>query len=124
MPSFKFKDVRTDSNEIDYELGDRTSKQITESDTKIIDGDRTKMAVEFQAKIQSQIDSVILQDDLPRDDVERGFTAGDFEDAYPNGNVFLEIRGSDLVVVTRNEVVSVTFDSVNGVYNVKVSDVG
>lgn len=124
MPSFQFKEVFHDQNEIDYELADRVSRSVTLADIAVTDGDQVKIAAAYQFLIQGQIDSEIVQSDLPLDDPERDFRARDFEDLYPAGNVFLERRGPNLIRVTRNEVVRISWDSVNSVYNVGVSTVG
>ena len=100
------------------------ARSVTLADIAVVDGDQVKIAAAYQFLIQNQIDVERAQSDLPLDDPERDFRAQDFETLYPAGNVFLERRGPDVIRVTRNEVVRITWDSVNSVYNVGVSTVG
>ena len=124
MPSFRFTAVRAD--EIDYRRPDATTRTLTLADVAVPDGDPVKIAVAWQALIQAEIDKEERLDSLPLDDPERNFknlseAQAFFASEYPAGNVFIEKRTGALWRITRNEVVSITWDVA---YDVKVSTVG
>ena len=121
MTIFRFKAVRSGTHEIDYETADKVSRKVTLADISVSDGNQVKIAAAYQALIQAEIDTEMLQSDLPPDDPERQWKASDFEAGYPKGNRYLERRGSNLFIVERPEVVSITWDEVYNAYRVKVS---
>ena len=129
MPSFRFTAIR--SNEIDYRRPDASTRTLTLVDALAAGGDSVKVAIIWQDLIQAEIDKEDRLDSLPVDDPEHddNFTnlaqaEAFFATLYPAGNVFIERRQGVLWRVTRNEVVGVTWDAVNSVYNVKVSTIG
>ena len=127
MPSFHFLDVR--GAEIDYRRPDRSTRTLTLAD--VVDGAPDKIAIAWQELIQAEIDKEDRLDSLPTEDPEHADNFQNLRQAedfyatkYPAGNAFPEQRQGVLWRVTRPEVVEITWDAVNSVYNVKVSVVG
>ncbi len=133
MPSFRFTEVRHVLGEFDIVHPLTGPDTITPADVGGDPSSQIGLANLVEAFIQQTIDLEDNLDDLPVEDPEHRDNFNNFkqvetffENLYPAGNVTVEVRqpGNQWWRVTRNEVVSVTWDAVNSVYNVKVSTVG
>ncbi len=129
MTSLRFTDVDSGNSTITYRRPDGTFRTLTLLDAPGQDTNEDAAAA-FQNLIQkTDIDAEVNLSDLPVDDPEHRDNfqnlnaAKEFFAALYGNKVFIETRppGNQFWRITRIEVVRITWDAVNSVYNVKVS---
>ncbi len=97
------------------------SKSDTDTKTDPSDPDvQDKRAVELTILLQAEMDTRILEADLPRNEVVLRFTDQEMQDAFGE-RMFFETIGLDRFLVSREDIITVTWNGIKFVTSIRVT---